>query len=246
MQCHVPPSLTFLLPLFDLSLPPSAPESLVSPLRTGSRSDFLSQLNFLDTSGYEPHLVMLDAGLVSILSDDNLDNFLDLFQAVASFDGSRAADLLISRSKTPNTVINEPLFRSKFESCLLGLKTKALVLSKIKISDILSDALDYVREHHVRLEGEFINVVISILLLEGNQSFGFLSLCIPVFFLSLPLFLSLVTFIQCDSNETFVFFFLISTSTPVFYFLLFYKRNGKAIRSRFGLARKCSSGSLGR
>ncbi len=37
----------------------------------------------------------------------------------------------------------------------------------MRIGDILQQVLAMVRRHHVRLEGDFVNVVISILLLEG-------------------------------------------------------------------------------
>jgi aarF domain-containing kinase len=40
-------------------------------------------------------------------------------------------------------------------------------LAKLKISDILTDVLTAVRRHHVKLEGDFVNTVISILVLEG-------------------------------------------------------------------------------
>ena len=73
----------------------------------------------------------------------------------------------MERSKTPWTVIDPEEFQAKFEKTMSKVKNKTLTLSKIKISDILGEALDLVRAHHVKLEGEFINVVIGILLLEG-------------------------------------------------------------------------------
>ena len=50
---------------------------------------------------------------------------------------------------------------------VLNVKRKTFSLGTIKISDILTDVLKAVRTHHVRMEGDFINTVISILLLEG-------------------------------------------------------------------------------
>jgi len=47
------------------------------------------------------------------------------------------------------------------------VKRKTFSLGQIKISDILNDVLTAVRQHHVKMEGDFINTVISILLLEG-------------------------------------------------------------------------------
>jgi len=50
---------------------------------------------------------------------------------------------------------------------VLNVKRKTFSLGQIKISDLLTDVLKSVRVHHVRMEGDFINTVISILLLEG-------------------------------------------------------------------------------
>jgi len=50
---------------------------------------------------------------------------------------------------------------------VLNIKRKTFSLGKVKISDILTDVLKAVRQHHVKMEGDFINTVISILLLEG-------------------------------------------------------------------------------
>merc|ERR1712113_885962 len=46
-------------------------------------------------------------------------------------------------------------------------KSQTFALGNIKIGDILNEVLGMVRTHHVRLEGDFVNVVLSILLLEG-------------------------------------------------------------------------------
>ncbi|QIW94746.1 hypothetical protein AMS68_000264 [Peltaster fructicola] len=40
---------------------------------------------------------------------------------------------------------------------VLGVKSKTFSLGSIKIGDILSEVLDMVRGHHVRLEGDFVN-----------------------------------------------------------------------------------------
>ena len=50
---------------------------------------------------------------------------------------------------------------------VLRVKSQAFALCNFKIADILHQVLVMVRHHHVRLEGDFVNVVISMLLLEG-------------------------------------------------------------------------------
>ncbi|WVW81397.1 hypothetical protein I302_103389 [Kwoniella bestiolae CBS 10118] len=125
------------------------------------------RLSELYKKGYEPQLVFIDAGLVTSLDDKNRKNFLDLFQSVAEFDGYKAGKLMVERCRTPEHVIDEETFALKIQHVVLSVKSKTFSLAKIKISDILTDVLNAVRQHHVKLEGDFVNTVLSILLLEG-------------------------------------------------------------------------------
>jgi aarF domain-containing kinase len=126
-----------------------------------------ARLADLNDQGYEPQLIFIDAGLVTTLDNANRRNFLDLFQAVAEFDGYRAGKLMVERCRTPEHVIDEETFALKIQHLVLSVKSKTFSLAKIKISDILTDVLTAVRQHHVKMEGDFVNTVISILLLEG-------------------------------------------------------------------------------
>ena len=128
---------------------------------------WLDRLDDLDSQGFEPQLIFIDAGLVTTLDGVNRRNFLDLFQAVAEFDGYKAGKLMMERCRTPEFVIEEETFALKMQHLVLSVKSKTFSLAKIKISDILTDVLTAVRQHHVKLEGDFVNTVISILLLEG-------------------------------------------------------------------------------
>lgn len=128
---------------------------------------WLDRLERLEAEGYAAQLVFIDAGLVTGLDDENRRNFLDLFRAVAEFDGYKAGKLMVERCRTPEHVIDEETFALKIQHLVLSVKSKTFSLAKIKISDILTDVLNAVRTHHVKLEGDFVNTVISILLLEG-------------------------------------------------------------------------------
>ncbi|RGB26008.1 atypical/ABC1/ABC1-C protein kinase [Rhizophagus diaphanus] len=128
---------------------------------------WLDELKNLCEEGYLPQLIFLDTGLVTSLNDENRKNFLDLFRAIAEFNGYEAGKLMINRCKTPNLVIDGEIFALKMQHLILTIKSLTLQLGKIKISDILVNVLHMVRQHHVKLEGDFVNVIISILLLEG-------------------------------------------------------------------------------
>ena len=124
-------------------------------------------LQELNADGYVPEIVFVDAGLVTTLNTVNLQNFLDLFRAVAEFDGYRTGQLMIERCRTPHLAIDPETFALKMQHIVLSVKRKTFSLGQIKISDILRDVLSAVRKHHVKMEGDFVNTVISVLLLEG-------------------------------------------------------------------------------
>ena len=126
-----------------------------------------SKLAEIDKEGYRPQLIFIDTGLVTALNATNRKNFLDLFKAVAEFDGYRAGHLMVERCRTPDAVIDAEVFALRMQHLVLGVKSRTFALGNIKIGDVLNEVLSMVRGHHVRMEGDFVNVVISILLLEG-------------------------------------------------------------------------------
>ncbi|KAI1387340.1 ABC1 family protein [Hypoxylon trugodes] len=126
-----------------------------------------AELKKIDQEGFRPQLIFIDTGLVTELNATNRQNFLDLFRAVAEFDGYKAGHLMCERCRQPDAVIDKEVFALKMQHLVLNVKSSTLALGNVKIGDILQRVLDMVRQHHVRLEGDFVNVVISILLLEG-------------------------------------------------------------------------------
>ncbi|KAI0169302.1 ABC1 family protein [Hypoxylon sp. FL1284] len=126
-----------------------------------------AELKMIDKEGFRPQLIFIDTGLVTELNTTNRRNFLDLFRAVAEFDGYKAGHLMCERCRQPDAVIDKEVFALKMQHLVLNVKSSTLTLGSVKIGDILQQVLDMVRQHHVRLEGDFVNVVISILLLEG-------------------------------------------------------------------------------
>ncbi|KAF3926162.1 hypothetical protein ABW21_db0203861 [Orbilia brochopaga] len=140
--------------------------SRLLPLK-GQPQEWQEELASLSAEGFKTQLVFIDTGLVTELSPINRQNFLDLFTAVAEFDGYRAGELMVERCRQPDAVRDKDIFCLRMQHLVLGVKGKTFTLGEIKIADILSEVLSLIRSHHVRLEGDFINVVVSILLLEG-------------------------------------------------------------------------------
>jgi aarF domain-containing kinase len=92
---------------------------------------------------------------------------------------------MCERCRQPDAVINQEIFALKMQHLVLGVKSRTLALANMKIGDILNEVLGMVRQHHVRMEGDFVNVVISILLLEGigralNPNIDLLSSALPI------------------------------------------------------------------
>ncbi|CAO3615307.1 unnamed protein product [Mucor fragilis] len=125
------------------------------------------ELESLQREDYSPRLVFIDTGLVNELNDVNRRNFLDLFQAVAQFDGYRVGELMVERCRSPEAVIQPDVFALRMQNLILGLKQNTFHLGAVKIGNLLHETMNMVRSHHVKMEGDFINVVVSIMLLEG-------------------------------------------------------------------------------
>lgn len=144
-------------------------EAVLARLRphTENPSEWTSTLAQIDSEGYRPQLIFIDTGLVTELNSLNRTNFLDLFRAIAEFDGYKAGHLMIERCRSPDAVIDGEVFALRMQHLVIAVKGRTFALGNIKVGDVLSEVLSMVRSHHVRMEGDFVNVVISILLLEG-------------------------------------------------------------------------------
>lgn len=144
-------------------------EQVLARLRPhiGKQPEWDQTLEQIDKEGYRPQLIFIDTGLVTELNNTNRANFLDLFKSIAEFDGYKAGKLMVQRCRSPEAVIDEEVFALKMQHLVLAVKGRTFALGNIKIGDVLSQVLSMVRGHHVRMEGDFVNVVISILLLEG-------------------------------------------------------------------------------
>lgn len=148
---------------------PDVTEQVLSRLRPlqNDKAAWLAELARIDHEGFRPQLIFIDTGLATQLNETNRRNFLDLFRAVAEFDGYRAGLLMCERCRQPEAVLDEDVFALKMQHLVLSVKSRTLALGAVSIGDILQQVLGMVRAHHVRMEGDFVNIVIGILLLEG-------------------------------------------------------------------------------
>ncbi|GMM34172.1 Cqd1 protein [Saccharomycopsis crataegensis] len=132
-----------------------------------SYEDLLNSFNKLFEEGYRPEVCYLDAGLVTELNNHDRVNFLELFKALSMFDGYRAGELMVERSRNPEGAKDPEIFALKVQRLVDTVKDRAFTLGNISIGDLLDKMLGMVRYHHVKMEPDFVNVVVAILLLEG-------------------------------------------------------------------------------
>lgn len=116
---------------------------------------------------YTPQICFIDTGLITELNERNRTNFIALFNALAQFNGRRAGELMIERSRTPETAVDKDAFALKVDRLVKTVKQRTFTLGTVSIGDLLEQMLSMVRTHHVRMEGDFVSVVVAILLLEG-------------------------------------------------------------------------------
>lgn len=125
------------------------------------------KLDELYKQGYHAEICFLDVGIVTELNQVDRFNFIDLFKALSEFDGYKAGELMIERSRTPETAIDTEIFAIKVEKLVERMKQRTFALGNLSVGDLLDQVLNMVRKHHVRMEGDFISIVVAILLLEG-------------------------------------------------------------------------------
>ncbi|CAI4211725.1 unnamed protein product [Parascedosporium putredinis] len=106
-------------------------------LRNKDPESWRAELQRLEREGYRPQLIFIDAGLVTELNNTNRQNFLDLFRAVAEFDGYKAGNLMCERCRQPDAVIDKEVFALKMQHLVLDVKGRTLALGNIKLGDIL-------------------------------------------------------------------------------------------------------------
>ncbi|EAZ63956.2 hypothetical protein PICST_52708 [Scheffersomyces stipitis CBS 6054] len=137
-------------------------------MKLGDDSDaWCAKLSELYEEGYHAEICFLDVGLITELNHTDRVNFIDLFKALSEFDGYKAGELMVERSRTPETAINKEIFAIKVEKLVDRMKERTFTLGNISIGDLLDQVLGMVRNHHVRMEGDFVTVIVAILLLEG-------------------------------------------------------------------------------
>lgn len=109
----------------------------------------------------------IDTGLVIQLTPKNRINFINLFEQLCNYDGVKIGNLLIDRSKTPQTVLHREEFVKECDTMMKEVAKEEFTLGNFSIGDLLSKMMSLVRDHHIKLESEFVSVIVGLFILEG-------------------------------------------------------------------------------
>ena len=135
-----------------------------------SREEFITVTDEVYKLGYSPQIVLLDGGIVTSLSLENLKNVKDCFSAGFRLDAARLSSLLISRSRYPELVVGRNEIENKLSSLFQIIeidKEGRLPISKIFASEIVKNFAGLTREHRISLDGDFCGLFIASIIVEG-------------------------------------------------------------------------------
>uniref|UniRef100_A0A673BDN2 ABC1 atypical kinase-like domain-containing protein n=1 Tax=Sphaeramia orbicularis TaxID=375764 RepID=A0A673BDN2_9TELE len=115
---------------------------------------------------YPVQLVLLDAGIVSQLSEHDLANFKAVFTAVVMRQGEQVAELILNHARA-NECQDVPQFKKEMAQLVDHALSNKLSLGKIQVADLLSRVFSLLIKHKVKLESNFASIVFAIMVLEG-------------------------------------------------------------------------------
>lgn len=134
----------------------------------------------------QPQFVVLDAGLVTELSETDKRNFLDLFAAVVEGNGIYAAELMVTRARNFEVLKQNPevINKFKFEMSMLIQEVLHRPLQELEVGQVLSQVLSIGRRYQVQIEPNFTTIVIGTIVIEGlgktlNPNFEFIKAARP-------------------------------------------------------------------
>ncbi|CAH0518643.1 unnamed protein product [Peronospora belbahrii] len=114
-------------------------------------------------------VVVIDAGIVTKLEQQDLRNFVELFYAVATGNGYKAGKLIVTRSKPNEDTKCKDLesFCTAMERIVDEAMSWRFNLKNVHVGSLLRQVMELCCTHEVQLEGKFASIVVSIAVLEA-------------------------------------------------------------------------------
>ncbi|OQV19469.1 putative aarF domain-containing protein kinase 2 [Hypsibius exemplaris] len=111
-------------------------------------------------------LVIVDAGLTASLSQYDFDSFRGVFAAVVKGDGNLVAEQFLHHAAA-NACSDRAGFRRELSKLVHVARSKELSLNQIDVGELLSDVFAILVKYQVKLESNFISIMLGIMVLEG-------------------------------------------------------------------------------
>lgn len=118
------------------------------------------------SSGPPLQLVLLDAGIVAQLSEEDQRNFRAVFTAVVLKQGERVAELILHHARASECQ-DVTRFKKEMAELVDGALSNTLSLGKVQVAELLSQVFGLLIHHKVKLESNFASMVFAIMVLEG-------------------------------------------------------------------------------
>jgi aarF domain-containing kinase len=109
---------------------------------------------------------LVDAGMVTQLTQDEGQQFIGLLTALGEGDGRAAAEFAL-RFSIENNIKEEDKEKFKDAMCKLFEKVCKGYGSNVDVGDVLRGVLGLIRDHHVRIDANYATLVINLLCLES-------------------------------------------------------------------------------
>ncbi|XP_069173486.1 uncharacterized aarF domain-containing protein kinase 2 isoform X2 [Procambarus clarkii] len=110
-------------------------------------------------------ICLLDCGIVSKLSEQNLANIKAVFKQVVLGDGESVADLFLNNSE--HQCHDPDAFKTEITELVQTARENTISLGQVDVGMLLQQVLSILLRHRVRLESAFSAVVLAIFVLEG-------------------------------------------------------------------------------
>jgi len=121
---------------------------------------------FVREEGGKPQLILIDVGLVSVLSNPVWKNFKDLFWCIVMGEGEKGAQLMLERA--PNAAESKENREGYIKEVgAIFNQVRATSLADVKVGQLLSDVMSLGRKYQVKIEAGISTLAIGTVILEG-------------------------------------------------------------------------------
>lgn len=109
-------------------------------------------------------IALIDYGMIGMLSDDNREQLLDLFLAVAQQDAARA-ERLVRKMGRPSRLLDDVLLRADVQDFIESYY--GVSLERLNVGQMLNDFIELLVTHGLRCPADLMLLIRAVVTLEG-------------------------------------------------------------------------------